>query len=248
MKTSLRSRVFLYVAGLAMAGSLFVFAGGASAAALTNSQITAILTLLQSFGVDQTTIANVQGVLTGTGSVAPSGTTLTSASSTTPFPARPSIVYPNTASSSCATLSGDVHPGSHGTEVEQLQAFLAKNPQYYPQGIVSGYYGKLTEDAVARWQAAQGIVSTGTPQTTGYGEVGPQTRASMDHQMEVECESGDQSGSASTDHASATSTEAHAAEGESHASATSSSAQASGGTQGSDSQHSSTSSVSSRDN
>lgn len=229
MKTPFRSRVFTAVASLAMAGSFFVFAGGASAAALTNSQITAILTLLQSFGVDQTTITNVQGVLTGTGSVGPSSTGSV-ATSTAVFQTQPSIVYPSTASSSCATISGDMRPGSHGAEVEQLQAFLAKNPNYYPQGIVSGYYGKLTEDAVARWQAAQGIVSTGTPQTTGYGDVGPQTRVSMDHQMEVECES-----------------EGHAnvrGEGGDHASATSTLAHSDHSNQGSDGQQSSSSSTS----
>ncbi len=240
MKNTFRARVFPAIAGIVMAGSFFVFAGGASAAALTSSQISSILALLQSFGVDPVTIANVQGVLTGT------------ATSTAVFQTPPAITYPITASSSCATLSGDLRPGSQGSEVEQLQAFLAKNPNYYPQGIVSGYYGKLTEDAVARWQAAQGIISTGTPQTTGYGAVGPQTRVSMDHQMEVECESGDHSGAPQGgeggDHASATSTWAHASEGEGHASATSTWARSDQGSHSGDGQQSFSSSTSSQDN
>src|SRR3989338_3353950 len=33
--------------------------------------------------------------------------------------------------------------------------------------------------AVQRWQAKQGIVSSGSSETTGYGAVGPQTRASI---------------------------------------------------------------------
>src|SRR6185295_12563709 len=46
-----------------------------------------------------------------------------------------------------------------------------------------GYFGSLTQAAVQRFQAAQGIVSSGTPSTTGYGRVGPTTMARINDLM-----------------------------------------------------------------
>lgn len=75
------------------------------------------------------------------------------------------------------TLSRGSTDAETGGEVTQLQKFLADNPSIYPEGLITGYFGALTERAVGRWQAAKGIVSSGTPETTGYGLVGPKTRA-----------------------------------------------------------------------
>ena len=79
----------------------------------------------------------------------------------------------------CPSLSRNLKKGSSGADVTSLQQFLAGDPSIYPEGTVSGYFGVLTEAAVKRWQAANGIVSSGTPATTGYGSVGPRTRAAM---------------------------------------------------------------------
>jgi peptidoglycan hydrolase-like protein with peptidoglycan-binding domain len=46
-------------------------------------------------------------------------------------------------------------------------------------GNATGYFGPLTQEAVQKWQAAHGIVSSGTPDTTGYGAVGPSTRSAF---------------------------------------------------------------------
>ena len=43
--------------------------------------------------------------------------------------------------------------------------------------MATGYFGRLTQAAVKKLQAAHGLVSSGTPQTTGFGSVGPKTRA-----------------------------------------------------------------------
>ena len=56
---------------------------------------------------------------------------------------------------------------------------LAKNPNIYPEKIVSGYYGALTQAAVQRFQRKYGIVVSGTPRTTGFGLLGPKTRARL---------------------------------------------------------------------
>ena len=53
-------------------------------------------------------------------------------------------------------------PGSSGDQVSLLQAILAKNPALYPSGIVSGYFGSLTEAAVRNFQNKYGIDPSGT--------------------------------------------------------------------------------------
>lgn len=69
--------------------------------------------------------------------------------------------------------------GSRSSQVTPLQQYLARDPALYPEGIVSGYFGTLTEKAVQRFQKKYGIASSGTPSTTGYGAVGPKTRAKL---------------------------------------------------------------------
>ena len=69
--------------------------------------------------------------------------------------------------------------GSTGEDVRRLQQFLATDPNIYPEAQITGYYGALTEAAVKRWQVKFNIVSSGTPETTGYGVVGPRTAAAI---------------------------------------------------------------------
>ena len=81
----------------------------------------------------------------------------------------------NTTSTCAISLSRTLALGSTGSDVTALQqkliglGFLTATP--------SGYFGLLTQAAVESFQRAKGIVSSGTPSTTGYGEVGPHTRA-----------------------------------------------------------------------
>ena len=42
--------------------------------------------------------------------------------------------------------------GSRGQEVEELQKCLAKDKEIYPEGLVSGYFGNTTKEAVIRFQ------------------------------------------------------------------------------------------------
>ena len=79
----------------------------------------------------------------------------------------------------CPTFARTLSLGSSGTDVANLQGFLAQNPLIYPEGRVTAYFGLLTQDAVERWQTAYHIVSSGTPSTTGYGTVGSRTRAAI---------------------------------------------------------------------
>src|SRR3989338_5961637 len=76
-----------------------------------------------------------------------------------------------------AALTSQLDFGDSGSEVTELQTYLATNASIYPSGLITGYFGPLTQAGVQKFQAAQGIVSQGTPETTGYGRVGPQTMA-----------------------------------------------------------------------
>lgn len=147
--------------GLIAAGLLFSFmfsAAPAHAAALTEAQIQAILSLLTSFGADSAVVANVNATLHGQAS---------NPTSPTPPP-----LYP-----SCSGLTRDLYIGkddaSTNGEVSQLQQFLIREG-VYPEARVTGYYGTLTAQAVVRWQKAHGMDFV-TP-TSG---VGTMTRSKM---------------------------------------------------------------------
>ncbi len=69
--------------------------------------------------------------------------------------------------------------GMKDSDVEKLQEFLVQDKSIYPEGIISGYYGELTVKAVQRFQCKYNIICQGTPETTGYGLVGPKTKAKL---------------------------------------------------------------------
>lgn len=77
------------------------------------------------------------------------------------------------------TLSRQMDYGDQNSDVRTLQTYLAKNPNNYPSGLVTGYFGAYTAEAVQKFQINQGIVLEGTPETTGYGRVGPRTLARL---------------------------------------------------------------------
>jgi len=75
----------------------------------------------------------------------------------------------------CIVPERTLKRGDSGDDVSNLQLYLAKDSALYPEGAVVGTYGPATERAVQRWQKKYGIVTTGTPATTGYGAVGART-------------------------------------------------------------------------
>lgn len=81
-------------------------------------------------------------------------------------------------SGECPDLSRSLSLGSIGPDVAGLQTYLAQQGVF--SAISTGYFGALTEAAVAQWQENNGIVSGGTADSTGLGVVGPRTRAAME--------------------------------------------------------------------
>lgn len=79
------------------------------------------------------------------------------------------------------TLIRQMEFGSTGTDVSQLQSFLAQDATIYPQGLVTGYFGTLTKTAVANFQTRNGIAPV--------GRVGPITLIALNNQMSTDINS-----------------------------------------------------------
>ncbi len=64
-------------------------------------------------------------------------------------------------------LAENLYRGSTGDEVRKLQEFLKQFPDIYPEGLVTGYFGPLTEAAVKRFQEKKlvSIPTTTAPMT-----------------------------------------------------------------------------------
>jgi len=122
----------------------------AQAAALTSAQVSAIVSLLQSFGADAGTVANVEATLSGT-----------------PVTSMPAM----TSGTSAYTFTSDLTIGSTGAAVTALQNILiAQGDLAMPAGVAEGYFGALTQAALAKFQTANGI-------TPAAGYFGAKTRA-----------------------------------------------------------------------
>lgn len=83
------------------------------------------------------------------------------------------------AQTASAVIVSQLDRGDSGTEVTNLQTLLSTDVSIYPERLVTGYFGPLTESAVQRFQCREGIVCSGTPVSTGYGRVGPSTLARL---------------------------------------------------------------------
>lgn len=74
-----------------------------------------------------------------------------------------------------APLTRQLDPGAMGADVKSLQEFLAQDISIYPEALVTGYYGTLTQNAVMRYQTRNGLEAV--------GRVGPLTLQKINQQM-----------------------------------------------------------------
>ncbi|HTY39712.1 MAG TPA: fibronectin type III domain-containing protein [Candidatus Paceibacterota bacterium] len=82
-----------------------------------------------------------------------------------------------------STLLTTLGQGSQGDAVKTLQALLASDPTIYPQGLITGFFGPATAQAVKRFQKAHGLDQV--------GNVGPKTLQQLnawfkDHPVQFE--------------------------------------------------------------
>lgn len=58
-------------------------------------------------------------------------------------------------------ITKELYKGVSGNEVKEVQKFLKQFSEIYPEGLVTGYYGSLTEKAVKKFQEREGLSATG---------------------------------------------------------------------------------------
>ena len=179
-----------FIVSIALVLSL-TFVGIAKASSLTQSQVNAIVSLLQAFGADSGTIANVTATLNGQPTNISDNSTVTSPQDTTTVSGTgvvpgsggsgivtsPSLDNTNNStvvSTTCIDLNHDETYGSTDAdtngEVSVLQNFLRSN-NYLSAGP-SGFFGAMTKVALINYQLANGI-------TPAAGYLGAPTRMSI---------------------------------------------------------------------
>ena len=179
----------------------FMMVGGASvaqAASLTQAQIDSIVSLLESFGADAQTVADVEATLKGEETSGGSGSS------------------GSTGGTCDYTFATDLEMGDTGTDVMHLQEVLNMNSatQVAASGVGSAgnestYFGSLTKTAVVKFQeyyAAEVLTPVGLTAGTGY--VGASTRAQLNavcaaQSSDDDGDDGDQSGDTSGLHVAA---------------------------------------------
>lgn len=136
---------------IVFAAPTFVFA---QAADLRSTQLTLIellqqqiQLLLQQVQTLQKQVTDLQTELGATSAQA------TSTSAIVSEPEQTTEVLPEFTRSLSLGISGD--------DVRRLQQFLTKDRTIYPEGVISGYFGPLTERAVKKWQEKHGIEQVG---------------------------------------------------------------------------------------
>jgi len=73
-------------------------------------------------------------------------------------------------------LIGQVKEGSSGDQIKILQALLAADPEIFPEGMITGFFGRLTREAVKRFQKKHGLEQV--------GHVGPRTLEKLNKELE----------------------------------------------------------------
>ncbi|TSC68884.1 MAG: Uncharacterized protein G01um101456_440 [Parcubacteria group bacterium Gr01-1014_56] len=177
--TQSSTRLVALAAGVAVAAALIVgafAAAPAQAAALTQAQISSIISLLQSFGADQATINNVQASLngqatpgtgTGSGGACPALTRdLQQGSTGADVMALQKFL--NTMTGTIVSLSGAGSPGNEtSTFGPATKAAVIKFQTLYNITPIAGYAGAKTRAQIA--SVCGGVVTPGTPVPTGPG-------------------------------------------------------------------------------
>ncbi len=74
-------------------------------------------------------------------------------------------------------LRADIREGMTDADIKTIQELLASDPTIYPRGLVTGYFGPMTKEAIKRFQAKNGLEVT--------GEIDAETRAAMDAIIEA---------------------------------------------------------------
>lgn len=145
----MRQTVFKFLAGLVMAGTLLTPVFATAQSATSTTQINAISSLLQQIKVIQDQINALK---------------------------TSQITLKTQAATEFGAFLTNISLGSQGDAVIALQSLLAANPNMYPEGQITGYFGKATERALKHLQKENGLDQV--------GNVGPKTRALLNQLLQ----------------------------------------------------------------
>ena len=120
------------------------------------------LTMVTTIQTTSQTVTN-PGVTTNFETVINPGVTADSANHTTSIP-----------SAHFETHLSQGNTSNNRNDVRRLQTLLATDKSIYPEGLITGYFGPLTYQAVGRLQVVNHIIDS---DDSGFGIVGPLTRA-----------------------------------------------------------------------
>lgn len=81
-------------------------------------------------------------------------------------------------------LERDLDFGMTGEDVRALQSVYKFEGLFPANHNGSDYFGTITQECTRQYQKKYGIVSAGTPATTGYGRVGPSTREHINNKYQ----------------------------------------------------------------
>lgn len=140
---------------------------------------------VQKFQCDQKIICGGEPAITGYGLVGGmtrtklneifgAGSTISSTTTPTLAVSSQTSSPQNTQAATQKIFTKPLFPGVRHSEVRSLQSLLVRLG--YLQVSPTGYFGPATQEAVKKFQCAQGIVCSGNPRDTGYGLVGNMTR------------------------------------------------------------------------
>jgi len=73
----------------------------------------------------------------------------------------------------------ELRKGMTSEEIKAVQQILASDPDIYPEGVISGYYGPLTEKALNRFREKYGI-----KEEDKEGRIGPKTLEKLSELLE----------------------------------------------------------------
>ncbi|PCI29549.1 hypothetical protein COB55_01860 [Candidatus Wolfebacteria bacterium] len=152
------------------------FAFQAQAASLTQDQIEAILGILSSFNASPDIVISVRAALNG---AEPTQSVFTTSSQVSSLAVEPVESPAINNSAVCVLLTKDLYRGHRDIttdgQVSAAQRILERLG-YYTYDEITGFFGPATESAVKSFHRAEGIESSGSYSTTGYGAIGPRTR------------------------------------------------------------------------
>lgn len=79
-----------------------------------------------------------------------------------------------TSTPSCFSFNHDIGEGDQGEDVKDLQKTLSSDSSIFPPGLITGFFGHMTEEGVKKFQKKHGILATGF--------FGPKSRAFFEDQ------------------------------------------------------------------